>query len=257
VASVQLLPAADGAAVSYLVYCILDGGRREPRGKVRFLGYPRASIMVRAGGLGAVVSRTSPADAAADVARLLVYSKIVEWYNREQTVIPMRYGCTLAGLTEVARFLEAHKGDYLRLLAELDGRVEMSARVSIEDSGGAESSNPRTESSASFARGGAAGISYLARRSRYYALREASERRREELSKRICTMADGTFVRSTSEYDRRDGENVLCLHFLVPRGQVETFTRALRPLRATVKGSLAVTGPWPPYNFVRRPASAP
>lgn len=76
--------------MSFLLYGIVHGDRKEPREKLRFAGYPRASIMVRTERLGAIVSKLSLADADPDVMRLLVYSKIVESFNNERAVIPMR-----------------------------------------------------------------------------------------------------------------------------------------------------------------------
>ncbi len=250
--------------MSYLLYCILDGHRQEPRRKLRFLGYPKTSIMVRAAGLGAAVSRTSSADTAPDVARLLVYSKIVEWFNDDYTVIPMRYGCTFRELGEITKFLEDHKRQYLQLLDELNGRVEMSARITLPELGLSAPSRASEHSHfrARFAgRGASPGIAYLAERFSHYSLCRQSEKRLDEIRGEICSRAQGTFVQSTSEYRAADGKAVLSAHFLVPREQVCKFKQALAPLSAGSTALLAVTGPWPPYNFVlsspARPPTSP
>ncbi len=243
--------------MSYLVYCIVDGGRQEPRRKLRFLGYPRASIMVRAAGLGAVVSRKSAADASPDVARLLVYSKIVEWFNADGAVIPMRYGCIFDALKEVERFLTDHKQQYSQLLQELDGRVEMSARVTLDGLLVPARSNGRRplKPPAEFARAEAGpGVAYLAQRWASYAIREEWENRRDEIRKSLCSTASGTFVRWTSEYGEQDGRGVLSVHFLVPRERIAAFSEALHCASAPAISSLVVTGPWPAYNFVSPPA---
>src|SRR5437879_3870923 len=56
-AAVQLLSGARFTAVSFLLYGIVHGDRMEPREKLRFIGYPRASIMVRTARLAAIVSK--------------------------------------------------------------------------------------------------------------------------------------------------------------------------------------------------------
>ncbi len=252
-AAVQFLSAARDAVVSCLLYCVVGGERREPRGKLRFLGYPRASIAVRAAGLGVVISQVSAADLAPDVARLLAYAKVVEWYNRERTVIPMRYGCTVAGLEEVRRLLERCRSEYLRMLAELEGRVEMSVRIAVaNDRRRANPQGRRPEQLFARAADDAAhpGIAYLARRSEYYARSEGFAQRSDESRERICEAAEGTFVRCTSDFAEHGGKHEFAMHFLVARAALGRFIDALEPLRVRSGGSLAVSGPWPPYNFV-------
>jgi gas vesicle protein GvpL/GvpF len=244
--------------MSYLVYCILDGRRRTPRREVRFLGYPQASIMVRAAGLAAVVSRTSAADLAPDVPRLLAYAKVVEWYNRERTVIPMRFGCTFGELGEIRGLLENHRGEYQQLLAEFEGRAEMSARVTLEElqsrkRGGIETPVPSL--GLLVGNGAGPGTAYLTERSAAYALRNELEKRRDEIRRAISGMAKGTFDRWTSEYRVRGSTGVLAVHFLVPRKGIGKFIESMKRLTPCPDSSLAVTGPWPPYNFVPPPAA--
>ena len=244
----------------YLVYCILNGDRHEPRPRLRFFGYPRASIIVRACELGAVASEISSADLAPDVARLLAYSKVVEWYHRERTVIPLRYGCILNTLSDLRRLLKDHQREYLRLLGELDGHAEMSARVALDDEPRPFSSlrtnlAPRPLARFAGRHQNRPGIAYLAGRSNYYACREDFDRRCEEIRRSICELAEGTFVRCAAESSERGGKRVLALHFLVSRRGGDGFKQALRALPAHCGSAVAVTGPWPPYNFVRSPTA--
>lgn len=244
--------------MSYLVYCVLDGCRCTPRREVRFLGYPQPSIMVRAAGLGAVVSKTSAADLAPDVPRLLAYAKIVESYNREGTVIPMRFGCTFGELGEVRGLLENHRPEYHELLAELEGRAEMTARVTLEELQSqrrGEIDTPVPALRLLVGNGAGPGTAYLAERSAAYALRNELDKRRDEIRRAISGMAKGTFDRWTSEYRVRGSTGELAVHFLVPRNGIGKFIESLTRLTARTGSSLAVTGPWPPYNFVRPPAA--
>lgn len=242
--------------MSCLLYCVVHDNHQEPRPKLRFLGYPRASIMIRAGGLGAVVSKASSADLAPDVPRLLVYAKIVESFNRDRTVIPMRYGSRFGDLAEIAAFLEQHRERYLRLLGEVDGRVEMSAHASLGNPAAPPPAGGSSRPLIRLAREAAGpGAAYLAERRRYYALKGEFEKRRDEIRKGICEMAEGAFVRYTSECATREGKEALSMHFLVPRQGIASFTDVLRPLTTAPEVSLAITGPWPPYNFVCARAS--
>jgi len=245
--------------MSYLVYCVLNRDRPEPRRELPYLGYPRASIMMRAGELGAVASEASGADLAPDLARLLAYSKVVEWYNRDRSVIPMRYGFILDTLPDMRRLLKDHQREYLQLLAELDGCAEMSARVELDEPQPRIGMRPDPASLLLTRSGGSyhdrPGTAYLAKRSGYYADKDDLERLREEACGAICAFAQGTFVRYVSEYGERGGKRVLALHFLVSRHLIARFRKALRPLVERDATSITITGPWPPYNFARSSAA--
>jgi hypothetical protein len=243
VAAVQLLSGARFTAVSFLLYGIVHGDRMEPREKLRLIGYPRASIMVRTDRLGAIVSKLSLADADPDVVRLLVYSKIVESFNNERAVIPMRYGCRFKTIGDIVEFLMREQGAFGALLDELDGRVEMSANVTLDDPrDDREPPASRLLSSAM-----PSGMGYLAGRRRYYSLVDQSGARREEVRKSLCALAEGKFIRAIPEQSSHDRKSMLTIHFLVPREGVVEFTRALRADR---RRSIELSGPWPPYNFV-------
>lgn len=252
-AALQLLSLSGDCAVSYLVYCIVDGKRAEPRPRPLFFGYPAASIMVRAAGLGAVMSSTSSKGHAPDVARLLAYARVVESYNRVRSVIPMRYGCRVEGVAEVRGLLEGRRRDYLRLLADLDGRMEMSVRVVLDRQAPAHLPPGQvTRAGGGFGRTGP-GMAYLAERGGYYTRKAELDQRLEEICGHIRELAQSTFVRWTSEDGTTEGAAVIVVHFLVPRSKLASFTAAVRPLPLP-DGSLTITGPWPPYNFVRGPA---
>jgi hypothetical protein len=199
--------------------------------------------MVRTARLGAIVSKLSPADADPDVVRLLVYSKIVESFNKERAVIPMRYGCRFKTIGEIVKFLTRVQGTFGALLNELDGRVEMSANVTFEDTrDDREPPASRLLSSAM-----PSGRGYLARRRRYYSFADQSGVRREEVRKSLCALAEGKFIRAILEKSSHDRKSILTIHFLVPREGVVEFTRALRADRRRL---IELSGPWPPYNFV-------
>ncbi len=240
-ATVQLLSGPRFTAVSYLVYGIVHGDRVEPREKLRFPGYPRASIMARTARLGAIASRLSPADADPDVARLLVYSKVVASFNNERAVIPMRYGCRFKTIGDIVEFLGRKQETFSALLDELDGREEMSASVSFDDPHGRVLPPARLFSSAT-----PSGIGYLAARRQHYSLVDQSSARREEVCKSVCAMAEGKFIRAVSE-QCSPMKSTLTIHFLVPREGVAELAGALRADRSCL---VEVSGPWPPYNFV-------
>jgi hypothetical protein len=229
--------------MSYLLYGIVHGDRLEPREKHRFIGYPRASIMARSDRLGAIASRLSSADADPDVMRLLVYSKIVESFNHERAVIPMRYGCRFKTIDDIVDFLKREQNTFGALLSEIDGRVEMSASVNFDLP--RENSVTHPDKSPSTAKSSA--MKYLAGRQQHYSLVDEAGAQREEVRKSLCAMVEGKFVRAINEKLHHEQKSELTVHFLVPRDGIAEFTRALR---AKGRPSITVSGPWPPYNFV-------
>jgi hypothetical protein len=249
-AAVQLLSKPGFTAVSFLLYGIVHSDRAEPRENVEFNGYPRARIIARTGRLGGIVSRLSPADADPDVARLLVYSKIVETFNHERAVIPMRYGCRFKTIVEIVGFLKRKESMFVALLDELDGRVEMSASMDCEEAS-IVSATPLSRLSS---RANTAGIDYLAARRRHYSLVDQSGMQREEVRQSLCALAEGKFIRAIPEQSSHDRKSMLTVHFLVQREGVAEFTRALRVDR---RRTIELSGPWPPYNFVSPKIRAP
>ena len=64
------------------------------------------------------------------------YAKVVEAFNRGETVVPMRYGCRFKSVTEV-RLAPQRADQFHALLARLDGCVEMGVRaLQMEAAGG-------------------------------------------------------------------------------------------------------------------------
>ena len=239
--------------MSYLLYCIVRGDQRE----LRSAGAP---IMARCADLGAVLTENVREELEPKVQKLLDYAKVIECYDRERSVIPMRFGCVFDQLAQVSELLERRQDAYRELLSELDGRTEMSICIAL-DHEASELTGPKIAAVRSVAepdsgqadgssdsRSGA-GTRYLAYRRRYYAMRESEEESRDELSRRVVKLVQGTFVRSKSEHIKRDGQDAVQVHFLVPRQGVTRFVDALGELKTEKGSKLTISGPWPAYNF--------
>ena len=93
----------------------------------------QAVSFVAGHGLCAAVSEIDVEEGAPPVSELLVYSKVVEDLHRLQAVVPMRYGCFLNGIFAIQGVLKERRRQYERLLAELDGHVEMGIRILLPE----------------------------------------------------------------------------------------------------------------------------
>jgi len=118
--------------LKYLLYCIFTG-RQVPMVDSLMGVDDQPVAHVSNNGLVAAVSRITREDLTPDMSLIMAYKKVVDSFHREQTIIPMRYGCLLKEKKQVAQLLEKNRIQYEALLKKLDGCVEMGIRVLIDD----------------------------------------------------------------------------------------------------------------------------
>jgi hypothetical protein len=200
--------------------------------------------------LGAVLSELAEPDSPLDTSELLAYGMVVEFFHRQLTVIPLRYGCRVECPGDAIVLLRENHRAYCALLHELEGLGEMGIRVLSDTSGAATESNPGPVIPRSFPLSCASGAAYLAaKRQSFLGLdRAAVDQRR--LAEELCGFLADFFVRRKVEFPESSGTHLLSLYFLVPRDSVESFRRAACHLHPQESVKLLLSGPWPPYNFV-------
>ena len=240
--------------MKYLVYCIFHtSGHQKPEAPQGVDDQPVA--LVSNNGLTAAISGITQPNLLPDASRILIYKRVVDFFYRDRTVIPMRYGCVLNGKQQVCRFLEEHGGQYGRLLGTIMGCVEMGIRILIAD-GGLEIAKLKKNkrqfllNDDKSRRGGpkseTPGRAYLSTRKTHYD-------REDQMDKEIETVLDhfrrafaGLFIRFKSEFHNP----LLSLYFLVPGDAVEHFRQVFLNISQDAAAKLLLSGPWPPYNFV-------
>ena len=239
--------------MSYLLYCIFRGG--SPQVPTPAAGVNGQAVeVVEYGGLGAGVSQLRQPELPPDIASLLAYERVVESFFSRRTIIPMRYGCKLQDRPQLEALLWERRPACDVLLDELEGLVEMGVRA--EDVAGPD---PDPEP----ARGGPAGrrpwrpsgADYLLAQKQHYDRADRNQQRRDERVKALCQPLAGLFVRHAVE-SSPGGAGALSVYFLVPRNRVEEFRQAIGGRPPDGLRGLAVSGPWPPYNFVSLAAPA-
>jgi hypothetical protein len=236
--------------MSCLVYCILSShGAWPPRFPAGVDGCP--VTLVEAKGLGAAVSLgvAGAAGESPGISRLLAYERVVETFDRQGAVLPMRYGCVLAGEAEVKALLGENHRCYGAALKELEGRTELGVRIALEE--GRTGAQKRGRPSVPLSSGGK---DYLNQRRRHYAAADGSSRRRKAAGERCRAALAGLFVRCKAEGPTAAhplfNRPLLSLYFLVEREKVEAFVQAFHTLAQKVEEKMLLSGPWPPYNFV-------
>jgi hypothetical protein len=194
------------------------------RGVMRFRGHERRLAKLAAGpedeliehrGLAALVHPVPYRLPDWDRERLREHSSVVERAMRRTTIVPAPYGIVFRGRDQVVDFLSDHKFAVEEVLAFFDGTFEM--RLHIQPSGKRPdiSESLQADTAASF----------------YTALRRRSR---------------AAFTLPTS------GNRLLSGAFLVGRADWVHFVEYADQLDADHPEFLFdLTGPWPPYDFVK------
>lgn len=243
--------------MSCLVYCIFEAEGEAPlQLPMGVDGEP--VTLVQAKGLSAAVSRRM-AGAEGDppgISHLLAYERVVEAFDRQRAVLPMRYGCLLPGEAEVKALLCENHRAYGAALRDLEGRTELGIRIALEPggTGAADLAEP------SGMPPDLGGRTYLEQRSRYYAAVDGSARRQKAAGERCRAALSGLFVRCKAEVPAAAHplfkRPLLSLYFLVEREKVDAFRQVFQTLDQQVEAKMLLSGPWPPYNFVPQKGGA-
>ena len=241
----------------WLFYCISHNPGPELAGPLSGVaGRPVYQVADRR--LRAAVSRINRADLIPNLPRIRAYERVVLSCHRQDTVIPMRYGCVVAQESQAIQLLEEHGPHYEALLQELDGCVEMGLRVLLPSGpwaavipGGPEGSREVTgpcppDPAAAADR---LGLTYLTARKAHYAQQDRWTTEYRQAAERCQAQFAGLYVKCKTEAPS-PRLPLLSLYFLVPAPAVESFRQAFRQLTETESARLLLSGPWPPYNFV-------
>lgn len=234
--------------MSYLLYCLMRSDSRKVPASL--LGVAKKPVFsIEHNGLAAAVSEDPTANET-QLEDLVAYTRVVEAFNQEQTVVPLRYGCRLNTPADLSGLLQGHGSHFRILLERLDGCGEMSVRALLNSERGS-SPLPVTPKTPLFEARRLGSAYLMARRSEFTALDTlTSECNRTAESIRAAFA--GLFRDSAIEVRLRPlrGKPMIAVYFLVPRTALDQFREVFGQLRATRGLALLMSGPWPPYNFV-------
>jgi hypothetical protein len=231
--------------MSYLVYCVLNGRRAAARPT---LGGVRAQTVwvLKCHDLCAALSDDTAAaepgsepKPAPQVDHLLAYVKVVEAFNRVETVVPMRFGCRFRAVSEVRTWLRRNAAQLRALLQRVDGCVEMGVRALLLET------RPPASPARAAADGARTGSAYLAARR----IELAPIQRCDRIAQRLRDALSGRFRECIAEIGGASRPPMASLNFLVERGGLHAFREAFDRIAET-EAALMLSGPWPPYNFV-------
>jgi len=235
--------------MSYLLYCIF---RSTPQPGARvFPEFQRQPVfVVSQDQLSAGISELPEPESTPCIPDLLAYEKVIEFFYREQTVLPLQFGCQVGEISEALARLAERQSEYLSLLARLEGMGEMGIHLLFEAGDatvgapvGSQPPDARRSSASS-------GTAYLAARREIFLNREQQVVRQRRLADTLCESLCGFFVRRKMKRADSAGSPLLSLYFLVRKESIDDFRQAASRFQPAAPVKLLQSGPWPPFNFV-------
>jgi hypothetical protein len=239
-------------SVSYLVYCVLNGYRGPARPSPR--GVRAQTVWVlECGDICAAVSQempqpgpdvqsvqhAQPGQDGTQTADLVAYARVVEAFNRGETVVPVRYGCRFVGVADVRSWLHRSAAHLRSLLHRLDGCVEMGVRALTPDA-------PPAGRSASLDAGFASALHYAGGGGAAPSIQTTPCL--DRVAQLVREAFFGRFRECVAQTRQSERRAMLSLHFLVERSRLAAFREAFGRI-VTTEAALKLSGPWAPYNF--------
>jgi hypothetical protein len=229
--------------------------------------------LIAEGGLAAVASRvllkdydeaalpSHLSDAAWMALRAMRHERVVDFFARRVSVVPLRFGVIYLDGAGVAHMLAERDDEIRAAILRLDGREEWGVNLFCDrkvllDS--IASISPRLRELNEQAGRASAGQAYLMRKKidsmRKDEARGEVKRVVEHVERELETKSDGAArLRLLKDEAGEHGELVGKLAFLIERARFDEFRVAAEHLADEHAGAgfrLELTGPWPAYNFV-------
>lgn len=228
-----------------------------------------AGVAVIADGrLGAVASRVSLdefgegsleenlRDAAWLEEKVRAHEAVLEAAVERTPVVPFRFGTIYRGREQVLAMLSEHREDFSAALERVRGRVELGVKAILDPERFAER---RRADSGEGNEPQSAGRAYLLERQRERQLAEAAETFAAECARvsheRLSRAAEAARANPLRRPELAGGPGEMLLNgaYLLRVDEQERFRATLAELESRYAADgvvYALTGPWPPYNFV-------
>nr|AHE14578.1 gas vesicle family protein [uncultured bacterium] len=172
-------------------------------------------------------------------------------------IVPLRFGTVLRDEQAAVRVLTDRHGPWMRDLARVTGQAEYTVRLVRT----ARSSEPATEADAANPPAAPAeddtrrGTAYLRARQRELAQQRRQRTGEESVAAQIFEALDPLAAEVVRRPAGAIGADVVAeATYLVPSARQEQFVTTARDLVCELDPQgveLAISGPWPPYSFVR------
>jgi hypothetical protein len=185
--------------------------------------------------------------------RAMAHEAVIEHFLRADAVLPMQLFTLFMNDERAVEHVARDRRRIDRILKKVAGKVEWGLRLTVE----AAAEPPAGAGARTGVRRVASGAAYLARkRDVRDASHERMKRARADATRIYRKLsAEAAAAERRTDVDRTvpDSRVVLDAAFLVPAGRTAAFRAAVKRHTAPLKQAgvaTALSGPWPPYNFI-------
>lgn len=205
--------------------------------------------------------RAHLSDAAWMALRAMRHERIVDYFAKRASVVPLRFGVIYLDGAGVEQMLAERSDELREAIKRLEGREEWGVNVFCDRKVLMEaivSISPSLQELDRQAAQVSPGQAYLMRKKmeslRQSEARSEVKRRVEQIEQELGAESEGSArLRLLKDEGGEHGELVGKLAFLVERGRFEEFRRTAERVAGESLDAgfrLELTGPWPAYNFV-------
>ncbi|KPA16517.1 Gas vesicle protein GvpL/GvpF [Candidatus Magnetomorum sp. HK-1] len=184
---------------------------------------------------------------------LLEYQKVIEFFHKTNTLIPMRFGETFQSHSDILHFLKHNGKKYTSILNDISGCSEMGINVIAESlnetikdkrqkKGNTDNDEYRIKNKSELS-----GKNYLMNRKSYYDQTDHAEKTILDVEKKIMNHMEGIFIKKKKEIKNNQ---LYAYYFLVKKDKINLFCQKFKTITNENNIKYMLTGPWPPYNFV-------
>jgi hypothetical protein len=241
------------------VYCIIPGDERQVFGREGIGGLGTQVYTIPYQDISAVVSDAALEAPEPTIEHVLAHEGVIEEAMAEHTVLPLRFGVVFASEARVKEMLAENYPQYKENLARLDGKVELGLKVLWREEEIRREVERASERVARFREEMAGRAQELKRARGTPAMRGKSYYLQMKLEKDVTQLEQ--LVREEMEVARerealrifQDLRGRAVDACLASRGEIESFSQRVEELKSAnaEKGmEFALSGPWPPYNFI-------
>jgi hypothetical protein len=262
---------AEGAP-GYYVYGVVSARGASLPGDLAGVDPAHPAELIEEGALAAIASRVSLAEFGEeqlhenlnDVAWLedkaRAHENVLDAALSRMTVVPMRLCTIYKGEDQVREMLRGEREVFVDALRRLEGKTEWGVKLIAEPGTLERAAASRASASDEPGDAGSEGTAYISRKRVEARAREESDRLADEwadaVHRELARHASEALLNPLQrpEVSGHTGDMLLNGVYLVADRDAEEFRRCVDRLADTYRelgASVELTGPWPPYNFVK------
>jgi len=173
---------------------------------------------------------------------LLAYHHVIDYFHKDHTIIPMRFGSTFEITTALSDYVAKNNESFIQVFNRISGCSEMGINVISIGPHKKDATNTKKYAS---------GIDYLTKRKQHYHQIDQAIDDIRNIEKIISHEFKGMFLEMRKERKTpMTGKGLWSFYFLVKKENIQRFSETFNEIRLETHNKWMLSGPWPPFNFV-------